>query len=477
MKIDHNAILLAFGVGTALLAACSADSHRTSSSVSTPSDGQHGTIGMSLQLAPGITLSSVQYTITNPGLAGFSPIVNTVDVSGSQAISFQVTLPAASGYTISLSAIDDSGDQCAGGPATFTVLGGQTNDVALNLICQRTVDGGIVGPDVNIGTVIVNGDASLQTTVLGGTCAAVSSLSVSPAETAVGSTITLAAVGIDPSNQTSDVTLTWSATGGVGSLTGATGTGNTFTCASGGTETITVTAAISGGGASCAGTGSLSSTVICDGPVADAGTPVPDSGGGGTPDTGTGTPDTGTGGGPLAPCTTAGQTNCVQCQGNNSGLCTATEALFVQHDIDKGIATAAGPDPSSACYSCLFNADCIDNDAFGDTGKECGDAIQTFGTAAECSAVVSCILGSNCAASAVAPCYCGTLGLATTCQGTSGVAVNGACDTVIAAGLGFPVGDGTDNTAKLENSAFASGRADQIFQCGVVANGCSACQQ
>jgi hypothetical protein len=190
-----------------------------------------------------------------------------------------------------------------------------------------------------------------------------------------------------------------------------------------------------------------------------------------------GGPDGGDAGHGLVPCTTAGQTGCVQCEANTSLLCTPTEALFVQHDIDKGLAAAPGPDPSGSCYFCLYQADCINNDTFGDTAKECEDPIQTFGTSVECRDTIQCILGSNCAESAVAPCYCGTLGLATTCQGTSGVPVNGACDTVIAAGLGFAVGDGTDNTAKLENSAYAAGRANQIFQCGVVANGCVQCQQ
>ena len=61
--------------------------------------------------------------------------------------------------------------------------------------------------------------------------------------------------------------------------------------------------------------------------------------------TDTGAPDTGVDSGPVAlvPCTTAGQTGCVQCQGNSNNLCSPTEALIVQQDIKKGLATAAGP--------------------------------------------------------------------------------------------------------------------------------------
>jgi hypothetical protein len=224
------------------------------------------------------------------------------------------------------------------------------------------------------------------------------------------------------------------------------------------------------------------------GPTVDAGTfdvdiqyadrPLPDVYVAPVPEAGSGDD-----GGGLKPCTAAGQTSCVPCDGNTTGLCTPTEAMFVQHDIDKGLVQQPDGgdggyvDPMGSCYNCLWNADCIDNTVFADTGKECEDNLQTFGTIAECQATVMCILATKCAASAVSPCYCGQLGLATTCQGASAVPVNGACDSVIATGLGFPLGDGTDNTAKLENTAYAAGRADQIFQCGVIANGCTACQK
>ncbi len=179
---------------------------------------------------------------------------------------------------------------------------------------------------------------------------------------------------------------------------------------------------------------------------------------------------------PLLPCTAAGQTNCVKCQGNASGICTPTETALVQHDITKGLATAPGNDPAGTCYSCLLGGACIDDTTFGDSGHECEDSLATFGTSAMCEATISCIFQTACAKTAVAACYCGTAGVATTCQGNPAPGpINGACDRVIAAGLVFPVTDGTDNTAKLENVAYAAGKADQIFQCAL-ANSCAACQ-
>ncbi len=102
--------------------------------------------------------------------------------------------------------------------------------------------------------------------VIGAACAAASFLLAAPDEVVVGHAIGLTASGIDSSNQTSDVTLTWAATGSVGSLATSTGTSNTLDCRSQGSVTVTVTAAISNGGASCPGTGSLTATLQCDAP-------------------------------------------------------------------------------------------------------------------------------------------------------------------------------------------------------------------
>lgn len=489
MKLVRNAVILGFSVGMASIAACSSTPSVSPGPTSQPGPGsdQTGTVGLELQLAPGITLSSVNYLIVNPTLSGFTPITGTIDVSGSQTIGVTLTLPVGGGYSLTLSATDTNSDACAAGPASFSVSAGASTSVGLTLVCSQTIDA-VNAPDVGIGTVVFTADASLQTTVIRGTCAAATSLVAAPNETGVGHAIALTAAGIDPNNQSSDVTLTWSATGSSGSLAGSSGATNTFNCTSPGTAMVTATASITGG-ASCPSIGSLTVTLTCDG---DAGA--------GTPDTGvadTGAPETSTvdapseaAAGPLAPCTTAGQTNCVQCAGNNkttgplaNGLCTATEALFVQHDIAKGVATAAGNDPSGSCYDCLFQNTCLDDTRFADTGHDCADsATITTGTAAQCMAVLTCVLGSSTAstptcaggaAPAAVNCYCGTAPEGTTCQGNPASAVNGTCDAQIAAGLGFATQDGTDVTSHFTDGDKAAGVADQIINCAVN-SGCTA---
>jgi hypothetical protein len=180
----------------------------------------------------------------------------------------------------------------------------------------------------------------------------------------------------------------------------------------------------------------------------------------------------------LSPCTQAtGTTGCVECSGNASGLCTPTEAAFVAHDIAKGLATAPGPDPANSCYSCLWNSGCVDDSVFGDTGQECEDPLATFGMAADCESVISCILGSSCASRRISSCYCGTAAPTGACQGNPAPGpIDGACTAVIAAGLGFAVTDGTDSLRNLNDTTRAAGRADQIFQCAI-SNQCTACLQ
>jgi hypothetical protein len=194
----------------------------------------------------------------------------------------------------------------------------------------------------------------------------------------------------------------------------------------------------------------------------------------------------------LLPCTTAGQTNCVQCQGNTSNVCTPTEAAIVAADIAADNVTAAGPDNgANSCYACLVASSCID-DSSGDINKECEDttgsaAYTSSTTVAECEAVLQCILNSagsppvatnECAENGVSGCYCGT-DPASSCGSGSASApvtagVNGACATQIATGLGFPLGDGADILKNFSVKTLAAGRANAILGCAT-SNGCSSC--
>jgi hypothetical protein len=192
---------------------------------------------------------------------------------------------------------------------------------------------------------------------------------------------------------------------------------------------------------------------------------------------------------PLLPCKSAADVTaakCVKCQGfesgtgNNGGICTATDAAFVQKDITANIATVPGDDPSGGCYSCLAAAGCLDDTTFGDSGKECGDLTGSTNQS-NCATTLSCILSNSCvwggthASSHVSTCYCGTAPPSGSCASAfPNGAANGICDNQIATGNGFPVTDGTNNMGHLTDATLASGKADQIFQCAL-SNSCDQC--
>lgn len=186
----------------------------------------------------------------------------------------------------------------------------------------------------------------------------------------------------------------------------------------------------------------------------------------------------------LVPCTSAGQTDCVNCLPyNSSGLCTATEAQFVQVDIDAGLVTAAGQDSAQGCYACLVNAGCLDDNEFGDMGHECGDAPgattsdlpATFtngsgvsvDSTSTCLATIDCIVSTGCGTAAnggLTNCYCGTEGGGPSACATA-TAVNGECETQEVAG--FSHTDPNDIVNKdYTDTLEPSGMANQIFSCG-----------
>jgi hypothetical protein len=189
--------------------------------------------------------------------------------------------------------------------------------------------------------------------------------------------------------------------------------------------------------------------------------------------------------GDVVPCTAAGQTACVGCAGNATGVCTPTEAAFVAHDIAALRATTTSGFAPGACYTCLVDSGCIDDTSFGDANLECGDLSGTIdagagaGTPAAtlCMDTLSCVLATSCAASSDLHCFCGAAKEDAACQGDPAPGpIDGACAAPIADGLGMPSSDGTDVTRNMTNAALPAGRAMSMFACARM-SGCTACLQ
>jgi hypothetical protein len=471
MKLIGKALILGIAAATASVVGCSTGPSTGSSSPG--SEDSTGSIGLQLTLPGGEIIDTVAYTITGNG----QDLTGTINVAASQTISFLIGgIPAGSGYTIALTATTTDGTTTCVGSTTFSVTARQTTTVDLNLQCHATA--------ADAGSISVVATTS--------NCATWNSVSANPNETTVGSAVALSATAVAPN--LSAITFAWSAPTGTFSAPAAPNTSFTSTT----TGPVTVTLVVGDGPLASGGTCDTADSTVTlvvtfaaatgavDAGAPDSGTAADSSAADTSVAADTGTPDTGApdvGTPALAPCTTAGQTGCVPCAGNATGLCTVTEAAFVQHDITAGHATAAGGDSPTGCYSCLFNSGCLDDSVFGDTGHECGDlpAVDFGGgtalDSAVCLTTLSCILSTSCdgTPSGVSICYCGAANAGSACA-AAGAGVNGACVTQEVAGLGFPIADNTDILKNFTNTALPSGQANQIFQCAI-SNACQACLQ
>jgi hypothetical protein len=425
MKLVTRARLLALSLalGTAAVA-CGSGSNTTPQVVASDSN-QLGQVGMQLTLPSGVTITSVNYSVMGP-----TPQTGTVPIGSAQDVQFVVGGLLAGSYTIQLTATDSSGDPCSGSGA-FSVTPGAVTSVSVAMTCIADSDAVVPAP-VNTGSVVVEAGVSLEAgspTV----CPGITALTVTPAALPVGSSaaVSVATIGGTP-------TIQWTQSDapgqtGAGTFADATAASTTFTCTQGGQAVVTVSVATG----ACVGVPftTMFALVTCEG-NADAGSDA--------------SPDV----------HEAGPSPCAQFNGGQG--CTPTEQLFVDHD------------PTNGCYDCLVNGGCVDDAIYGDVGHECED----FGNPtqqAECTDTVKCILGSGCAQSGVAICYCGSSPVAGSCQGNPAPGpIDGVCASTIATGLNFPVGDGTDITKNLTNTILPGGAAVQLFQCAA-SNGCTSC--
>jgi hypothetical protein len=212
--------------------------------------------------------------------------------------------------------------------------------------------------------------------------------------------------------------------------------------------------------------------------------------------------DTGVAEAGVVPCTSSGQTGCVQCNGDpGQTVCTPTEAVIVERDISKGFLSSGQLAQDTSCYWCLVNAGCINGGGF--SGQECGDLSGTVGTgaraaetkAAACVDTLSCVMQAtscaNLASDGISNCFCGAAATTSTAcaalgnftEPTAAGQPNGVCAGKEFDGFGYASG-ATNNTSVL--SAFTtpstgSGMANAILTCagsnsGVAAS-CPQCFQ
>ncbi len=159
------------------------------------SEEQVGSIGVNLEVAPGVTLNTVTYSITGNGFSK----TGTIDVSGAPKINGTIGgIPAGKGYTLTLSATSTDGATSFTGSAKFDVTAGKTSAVSIRL--KGTVTNGN-------GSVSVDGSLNVAPVI--------EEVTVTPTTVNVGRTITLSSVARDPDSAPKALTYYWSTSGGV----------------------------------------------------------------------------------------------------------------------------------------------------------------------------------------------------------------------------------------------------------------------
>ena len=201
-----------------------------------------GQVGIDLQLAPGIVVNSVEYTITGP--LGFSRR-GQIDVHNSSTVSAIIgAIPFGVGYQISLRASSVDGRASCAGSATFDIDGPALRAVPVHMTCQL---------QPGTGSILVNGQLNA--------CPRIDGIDASPAEVAVGGTIALHGVTVDVDHAPSPLGFAWTTTSGT--LADAATASPTLTCTQVGLATVTLAA--SDGDPACASSRAVD--VVCSEPA------------------------------------------------------------------------------------------------------------------------------------------------------------------------------------------------------------------
>jgi hypothetical protein len=180
-----------------------------------------GSVGLALQVSPGVTVTNGDYAISGPNgfmRAGTLMVGQTSDVAVVLS-----SIPVGTGYTLTANAVASDGITTCSGTTPFDVTGGANSSVVVHLVCRVPAQAGVV---VAIGQINV--------------CPIIEGISANPAEALVGSTLSLAAVAHDADGAPSPLAYTWSAS--AGSLSSTSAANPVFTCTIAGVATITVTA-------------------------------------------------------------------------------------------------------------------------------------------------------------------------------------------------------------------------------------------
>jgi hypothetical protein len=231
-----HAVLVGLAVATASSIGCSGEPPPNGSAAE-----RTGNVGLRLQLAPGVSINTVNWTVTN-ATTQFTKS-GSINTQFNDTVAFQIGgLPSGDGYVIALTATSTDGTIRCAGSATFVIAASTTTHVPVTLYCS--------GAPVDAGSAAVAATTQV--------CADITSLSASATETSVGNSVSLSATA---SAGSIAATYAWTAT--AGTFSDPTSATPIFTCPNA-PSVVTLTLNVSPSAVGCPTTTSESLAVTCD---------------------------------------------------------------------------------------------------------------------------------------------------------------------------------------------------------------------
>ena len=212
----------------------------------------NGAVGIALQVAPGLALTSVGYTITGPTAYARTGAITVADSATLSAVISPI--PVGAGYALALDATTTDGGTTCAGAAIFDVAARATTIVPVHLLCHEVP---------RSGGVLVNGTINV--------CPIVDGIDTGAIGASGGSAFVVSAIAHDVDNGPSTLAYAWTAS--AGTFSDASVSSPTFTCAAAGPVTLTVSVSDGDPTAGCPDTRSTSVTcgaAACAGGVCPA---------------------------------------------------------------------------------------------------------------------------------------------------------------------------------------------------------------
>jgi hypothetical protein len=192
MKFIRNALAVGLVAAAASVAACSSQHGATTGSNTNTSGpnvgstqgtkGNVGKVAMAWQVATGINVTDLHYTITGSGATAgnnYGPLdANIGDAMSAEWVAGGIA--AGCGYTLSVSGTDSNNDPCSGTTGTFCVTAGATSYEQISVVCLEPTDGQVTA-DVTQGSVAVEAGITVVP-VAPYTCPGITSFGIVPAE-------------------------------------------------------------------------------------------------------------------------------------------------------------------------------------------------------------------------------------------------------------------------------------------------------